>query len=41
MIHMQMLTKSILIGSYSPEVGAFGTLITSTNVFMLTICKTL
>ena len=27
------------IGSYSPEVGAFGTLIMSTKVFRLIICK--
>ena len=26
MIHAQMLIKFISIGSYSPEVGAFGTL---------------
>ena len=41
MIHSQMLTKFISIGSYSPEVSAFGTLITSTKVFSLIICKTL
>ena len=29
MIRVQMLTKFISIGSYSPEVGAFGTLIMS------------
>ena len=29
------------IGSYSPEVHTFGTLITSTKVFSLIICKTL
>ena len=34
-------TKFISISSYSPEVSAFGTLITSTNVFSLIICKTL
>ena len=33
MIRVQMLTKFISIGSYSPEVSAFGTLITSTKVF--------
>ena len=31
MIHAQMLTKFISIGSYSPEVCAFGTLIMSTK----------
>ena len=31
----------ISIGSYSHEVGAFGTLVTSTKVFRLIICKTL
>ena len=36
-----MLTKFISIGSYSPEVRTFGTLITSTKVFSLIICKTL
>ena len=30
-----MLTKFISIGSYSPEVRTFGTLITSTRVFSL------
>ena len=39
MIRVQMLTKFISIGSYSPEVRAFGTVITSTNVFRLIICK--
>ena len=29
------------IGSYFPEVGAFGTLIMPTNVFLIIICKTL
>ena len=38
---MQMLTKFISIGSYSPEVHAFGTLITSSEVFRLIICKSL
>ena len=41
MIRVQMLTKFISIGSYSPEVRAFGTLIMSTNVFRLIICKNL
>ena len=41
MIRLQMLTKFISIGSYSPEVRAFGTLITSTKVFRLIIRKTL
>ena len=36
---VQMLTKSISIGSYSPEVHAFGTLIMCTKVFRLIICK--
>ena len=36
-IRAQMLT----IGSYSPELSAFGTLITSTKVFSLIIYKTL
>ena len=40
-LHTQILTKFISIGSYSPEVRAFGTLITSTKVFRLIICKTL
>ena len=31
-----MLTKFVSIGSYSPEVRTFGTLITSTKVFSLT-----
>ena len=39
MIRVQMLTKFISIGSYSPEVGAFGTLITSTKVFRLIFFK--
>ena len=34
-----MLTKFVSIGSYSPEVRTFGTLITSTKVFSLIICK--
>ena len=33
--------KFISIGSYFPEVCAFGTLIMSTKVFRLIICKTL
>ena len=33
--------KILSISSYSPEVGAFGTIITSTKVFRLIICKTL
>ena len=37
----RMLTKFVSIGSYSPEVRTFGTLITSTKVFSLIICKTL
>ena len=41
MIRMQMLTKFISIGSYSPEIRTFGTLITSTKVFRLIIRKTL
>ena len=41
MIRVQMLTKFISIGSYSPEVRVFGTLIESTKVFRLIICKTL
>ena len=37
-----MLTKFVsIIGSYSPEVRSFGTLIMSTKVFSLIICKTL
>ena len=31
----RMLTKIVSIGSYSPEVRTFGTLITSTKVFSL------
>ena len=31
----RMLTKFVSIGSYSPEVRTFGTLITSTKVFSL------
>ena len=34
-----MLTKFVSIGSYSPEVRTFGTLITSTKVFSLIIIK--
>ena len=37
----RMLTKFVSIGSYSPQVRSFGTLITSTKVFSLIICKTL
>ena len=37
----RMLTKFVSICSYSPEVRTFGTLITSTKVFSLIICKTL
>ena len=33
--HNRMLTKFVSIGSYSPEVRSFGTLITSTKVFSL------
>ena len=37
-----MLTKFVSIGSYSPEVRTFGTLITSTKVFsLIIICKSL
>ena len=36
-----MLTKFVSISSYSPEVRTFGTLIMSTKVFSLIICKTL
>ena len=36
-----MLTKVISIGSYKPEVQAFGTLITSTKIFRLIIYKML
>ena len=39
MIRVQMLTKCISIGSYSPEIRAFGPPITSTKVFRLIICK--
>ena len=35
----RMLTKFVSIGSYSPEVRTFGTLITSTKVFSLIISK--
>ena len=36
----RMLTKFVSIGSYSPEVRTFGTLITSTKVFsLIIICK--
>ena len=41
MIRVHMLAKFIAIGSYSPEVRAFGNLIMSTNVFRLIIYKTL
>ena len=34
-----MLTKVVSIGSYSPEVRIFATLITSTKVFSLIISK--
>ena len=34
-----MLTKFVSIGSYSPEVRTFGTLITSTKVFSLIIMR--
>ena len=35
-----MLTKFVSIGSYSPEVRTFGTLITSTEVIsLIIICK--
>ena len=37
MIRVQMLTKFISIGSYSPEVCAFGAVLMSTNVFRLII----
>ena len=37
----RMLTKFVSICSYSPKVRTFGTLITSTIVFSLIICKTL
>ena len=36
-----MHTKFVSIGSYSPEVRTFGTLITSTKVFSLINGKTL
>ena len=37
-----MLTEFVSIGSYSPEVRTFGTLITSTKVFgLIIICKSL
>ena len=37
-----MLTKFVSIGSYSPEICTFGTLITSTKVFsLIIICKSL
>ena len=35
----EILIKLISIGSYFPEVHAFGTLITSTEVFRLIFCK--
>ena len=34
-----MLTKFVSISSYIPEVRTFGTLIKSTKVFNLIICK--
>ena len=37
----KMLTKFISIGGYLPEVRAFVTLIKSTKVIRLIICKTL
>ena len=37
----RMLVKFVSICSYSPEVRTLGTLITSTKVFSLIICKTL
>ena len=37
----RMLTKFVSIGRYSHEVRAFATLITSTKVFSLIICKKL
>ena len=38
----RMLTKFVSIGSYSPELRSFGTLITSTKVFsLIIICKSL
>ena len=36
---VQMLTKLISIGSYSPEIRTFGTLIMCINVVRLIICK--
>ena len=37
-----MLAKFVSIGSYSPEVRTFGTLITSTKVFsLIIICKSI
>ena len=38
---IQILIKFISIGSYFPEVRAFDTLIMSTKVFRLILCKTL
>ena len=38
---IRMLTKFLSIGSYSPEVRSFGTLITSTKVFSLIIWQNL
>ena len=35
----RMLTKFVSIGSYSPEVRTFGTLIMSTKLFSLIISK--
>ena len=37
----RMLIKFVSIGSYSPEVRTFGTLIKSTKVFSLIISKTI
>ena len=37
----KMLTKFISIGGYSPEVRTFVTLIKSTKVIRLIMCKTL
>ena len=41
LLALRMLTKFVSIGSYSPEVCTFGTLIMSTKVFSFIICKTL
>ena len=37
----RVLTKFVSIGSYSPEVRTFGTLITSTKLFSFIINKTI